>query len=201
MRSFNNRKAIEILIAVILAGVMVLMAGCHVNLNIGPGSSDNATKNEEQVQELEDEPESADDPADAVLQAVVPPEDFEPAGEYQDETSQRAMMTITPEGEEGHYSVLISWGSSAFETTIWEFDGDFDYDSGMLTYENCCKYELTVNEDGEQKEDEIYQDGKGALLYYEDGFHWDNKGDDDGKDCYFKKIDDLSDAIIEEDDE
>lgn len=193
----NKRKMRMIAVltaAVMIAGVMVLMAGCRVNVNLN-NSGDTGTEQEQKADE------GAKDPAEDVLEAVVPPEDFEPAGEYEDETSQRAMMTVMPEGEEGHYNVIVSWGSSAFETTIWEFTGDFDYKSGMLTYEDCCKYELTLNEDGEQKEDEIYKDGKGALLYYEDGFHWDNKGDDDGKNCYFKKVDDLSDAIIEEDDE
>ena len=195
MSRFSKKIAVLIAAAVMITAVMVLMAGC-VRINL---TTDGSEKTDEQPSAGAAEVPAS--PEEEVLKAVVPPDDFEPMGEYEDKTSQRAMMTITPEGEEGHYSVLISWGSSAFETTIWEFDGDFDRDSGMLTYDNCCKYELTVDENGKQHEDQKYEKGKGALLYYENGFHWDNKKDDDGKECYFYKIDDLSDTVIEEADD
>ena len=99
-------------ISVILAAVMVLMAGC-VRINL---TTDGSGKTDEQPSAGAAEVPAS--PEEEVLKAVVPPDDFEPMGEYEDKTSQRAMMTITPEGEEGHYSVLISWGSSAFETKI-----------------------------------------------------------------------------------
>lgn len=194
------KKTIITAIAIMIAAVMVLMVGC-MRLNINGGSGDTGQKAEsEESAGSEDAAGNNDaaDSADDVLKAVVPPKDFDPVGEYQDKTSQRATMTITPEGEEGHYSVVISWGSSAFETTIWEFDGNFDWDSGMLSYNNCSKYELKVDENGKQHEEVKYENGDGALLYYEYGFHWDNKKDDAGKDCYFFKYDDLSDTIIEE---
>ena len=204
-----KKTLITALTVIMIAAVVVLMVGC-VHFNITGGSGDAGQKAEsENAAESNDAAESQDaaenkdaaeskDPADDVLKAVVPPKDFDPVGEYQDRTSQRATMTITPEGEEGHYSVVISWGSSAFETTIWEFDGNFDWDSGMLSYNNCVKYELKVDENGKQHEEVKYENGDGALLYYEYGFHWDNKKDNAGKDCFFFKYDDLSDTIIEE---
>lgn len=181
-------------LAMILA-VMVLMVGCvHVNINDTSGSDSGKQSEEQSAPNSEDVQDSVDD----VMKAVVPPEDFDPVGEYQDETSQRAMMTITPEGEEGHYVVNIDWGSSAWETTIWEFEGDFDRDAGMLSYKKCTKYELYLDENDKQQEKVIYDDGTGALMYYEDGFHWEDKKENAGKDCHFIKTDDLSDTIIEE---
>ena len=190
MRFGKNSKAAAILIAVLMIGaVMAFTAGCRVNVNINDTSAEKS-QTEEQEKTAEKE-----------LQSVTAPEDFDPTGEYQDKTSQRADMTITPIGEEGHYAVLVSWGSSAFETTIWEFDGEFDHKSGMLTYNNCTRIELTRNDEGKQEEEVVYEDGKGALLYYDGGFNWDNKKDDTGKDCYFVRYDDLSDTIIEESEE
>ncbi|MBQ3282109.1 MAG: hypothetical protein IJH41_06870 [Eubacterium sp.] len=185
-------------VMVLLTAVMVLMAGCASGNNSTDGSGKTEQQNQEEQQDEMPDGGVPEDPGEQALQSVVPPEGFDPVGEYQDETSKRAVMTITPEGEEGHYSVIISWGSSAFETTIWEFDGDFDYESGMLSYENCCKYELVLDENDKQQEEKKYEGGKGALMYFEGGFHWDNEKDGDGKDCYFIKIDDLSDTIIEE---
>ncbi len=201
MRDFFKRAAVKkyaaLITVLMLAAVMVLMAGCtHINLNLGNGGSESKPKEQASA-----DSGSVIDTEEEVLNKVVPPEDFEPAGEYQDETSERAMMTITHEGEEDHYQVEISWGSSAFETTIWEFDGNFDPEGGMISYDNCAKYELKLDEDGYQQETAIYKNGKGALLYYEDGWHWDDKKENAGKDCHFIKIDDLSDTVIEEDDE
>ena len=193
------KKGRAFLTIAMIAAVMVFAAGCSVNFNFQLPGSSQGTQSQDKAPAADSNDVS--DPAEKALKAVVPPEDFDPVGEYQDETSQRAMMTITPEGEEDHYTVEISWGSSAFETTIWEFEGDFSYDSGMLTYENCAKYELTVDDKGKQQEKTVYKDGKGALLYYEGGFHWDDKKENAGEECHFIKVDDLSDTIIEEDDE
>lgn len=46
-------------------------------------------------------------------------------GEYQDEVSQRAMLTMT-KTEGNAYDFVISWSSSATETTTWEGSGEFD---------------------------------------------------------------------------
>ncbi len=177
---------------VLAAAAAALMTGCGAKAGNAEGSGDKKVEQED-ASSLIPEDKGAD-----VLNSAVPPEDFDPVGEYQDDTSERANMTITPEGEEGHYSVMIRWGSSADQTTIWEFEGDFDRGSGMLPYEKCKKIELFLDDNGYEKEDIKYEDGKGALLFYEGGFHWEDKKESAGQDCYFVKTGDLSETIIEE---
>ena len=56
------------------------------------------------------------------------------SGSWQDEISQRASMDVT-RNDDGSYTFLVHWGSSATEASIWEITGAFD-ESGTLSYEN-----------------------------------------------------------------
>ena len=160
---------------VLLIGITVLLTSCKSSSSGGAASED--------LDEYVADPDKAQD---EVIDSVVPDDDFHPAGEYEDETSQRASMRIlSDDGED--CKVLIIWGSSATETTAWQFEGKFDRKSGMIPYENCIKTNLSWDEDGNESEEVVYKDGKGALLYYKNGFHWDDKKEDAGKDCYFVK--------------
>ncbi len=174
-------------IALMLLVVMTFSAlyGCAKKDDSGKAADSGEKKEEEQIK-------------DDVLDAVVPPEDFDPAGEYEDEMSQRAMMTITPDGED-HYQVEITWGGSAYETAVWTFSGDFNWDSGLLSYKDCRKSIITTDDSG-QKEKVEYKKGTGALMFYENGFHWQDDKEDTGEGCHFLKVSDLENVAIEEDD-
>lgn len=187
------KKIILVLLAVLIMLSMVgVLWACRLNININPGQ-----KSGEKTEERQEEQKKSEDPAEDVLKAVVPPEDFELAGEYQDETSQRAMMTITPEGED-HYQIEISWGSSATEMTVWTFEGDFDYAGGLLSYKDARKVIDSFNENEGEKEEVLYEDGTGALMYYDEGLHWQDDKEDAGKECHFVKTGDLDNVVIED---
>ena len=156
------------IMAVLLAGIMMFTAACSSE------SSQTVT------------PEEADKAKDELLEKVVPPEDFDPVGDYDDEMSKRATMTIS--SEDGKlYRVLINWGSGSKEMTVWEFEGEFDRDGGMIPYNNCRKTNIIFDENGNEKDEVVYEDGKGALLFYENGFEWEDKKEDAGKGCHFVK--------------
>lgn len=184
-------KIRKITILLLIAVMTLTIAACHININTRP-----AEKPEEKQEEQKPK-EEVKDPVEDVMKAVVPPEDFEPAGEYEDETSQRAVMEITPEGED-FYHVEISWAGSATEKAVWTFNGTFDYDSGMLTFKDCRKDIDSFDENQGEKEEIIYEGGTGALMYYEDGLHWQDDQEDAGKDCHFIKISDLENVVIED---
>ena len=179
---------VSLAVLIVLSMIGVLWA-CRLNVNIGPGQD---TEKEEQQEEQEEQK----DPVEEIMDAVVPPEDFELAGEYQDETSQRAVMTITPDGED-HYQVEFSWGDSATKTTVWSFEGDFDRAGGILSDKNGIKSVLTVSEEEGMEEKVVYESGRGALMYFNEGLHWQDDKEDAGKDCVFVKTGD-EDVVIEE---
>ena len=122
-----------------------------------------------------------------VVEKVAPPENFELAGEWQDTVSQRAMMTIDA-GEGDTYDVEINWGSSADETTTWTFSGTFDTAGGFLYYEDCQKVTTTADKDGNIQEKVEYENGEGAISYYDGYLRWEDKKEDAGKDCKFEYI-------------
>ena len=123
------------------------------------------------------EPVSSVDPVDR----VVPPEDFVLAGDWQDETSQRAAMTIFENGDK--YDVEISWANSADETVFWNFSGEFDRDRGFLSYKDCMKTIVT-----EESEDVEYEDGTGSIMYLDGNLIWQDDKEDAGADCVFVKV-------------
>ena len=68
------------------------------------------------------------------------------SGAWQDEISQRASMDVT-QNSDGSYTLLVHWGSSASEASIWEITGAFD-ESGTLTYEDGKYGVYTFDESG-----------------------------------------------------
>lgn len=189
--STMKKILIILLLLLLIAGTVILLWVSRMNIDLKPGSEP-----EKQTEEQQKEEEEKKDAEEDLLKAVVPPEDFELAGEYQDETSQRATMTITPDGED-HYQVEISWGDSDTQTTVWAFEGDFDREGGLLSYKDCIKSILTVTEDDGMKEEIVYESGKGALLYFDEGLHWQDDKEDAGKGCVFVKTGD-EDVVIED---
>ena len=182
---------IILLLLLLITGMVIMLWMSRTNIDHKQGSEP-----EEETQEQQEEEEEKKGQEEDLPEAVVPPEDFELAGEYQDETSQRALMTITPDGED-HYQVEISWGDSATKTTVWSFEGDFDREGGILNYKNGIKSVMTVTEEEGMKEDIEYESGRGALLYFDEGLHWQDDKEDAGKGCVFVKTGD-EDVVIEE---
>ena len=90
-------------------------------------------------------------------------------GTWQDETSQRAMMTIAPATSYGDAAVKIHWGSSAFEAAEWTMYAAFDAQTGSLNYSEGSMAIVTAAEDGTLTADEQWSGSEGAFTLDEDG--------------------------------
>ena len=80
-------------------------------------------------------------------------------------TNGRAMMTVNCISQT-EACIDISWGSSAFETTIWKMSGTVSSSSEgvTVTYNNCTKQHFTYTEDGQLISDDIeYENGAGSV--------------------------------------
>ena len=101
------------------------------------------------------------------------------AGSWQDEVSQRASMDVK-KNEDGSYDILVSWGSSAFETSTWEIHGTYDAQSGTLTYDNG-KYSVHTWDEKDNETISGEETTKGSFSNEGDKLRWkDSKNSGEG---------------------
>ncbi len=80
----------------------------------------------------------------------------------------RALLEIAPDGEDS-YKCFIRWGSSAFETSTWEYDCYCDGDK-LVSFETGVRYDLTFAGDGSIAERKrVFDDGAAAFEMLENG--------------------------------
>ena len=106
-------------------------------------------------------------------------------GDWHEEKAGRGNMTITDEGD-NKYKVLVSWGSSAFEMSSWEFTAVFEEETGDLVYENGDYMVITFSEEGEESRgDEKKVSGR---IHIADGkMEWTDSANDDSEPSVFVK--------------
>ena len=83
------------------------------------------------------------------------------SGEYQDEVSQRAELTLVKTADDS-YEIGISWANSATETVYWSATGTFD--GSILSYGSGEKHLYTYGEDGEVVDDVTEETGLSGTL-------------------------------------
>jgi len=107
-------------------------------------------------------------------------------GEWQDQTSQRAMLDV--KANETGAEFTVSWGSSASETTTWTMNVTVAED-GLIYYNDCTKINHIFDEDGEETVEIIYTDGSGNFeLGSEDGYlYWTGAEEEECATCVFVK--------------
>ena len=100
-------------------------------------------------------------------------------GAWEDEVSQRAHMNVT-KNEDGSYNIVVRWGSSAFETSVWEIHGTYDEVSGMLSYQDGAYSIHTADEKGNETISGE-ETTNGAFMKEGEKLRWsDSKAPDDG---------------------
>ena len=104
------------------------------------------------------------------------------AGDYQDSYSQRATATVTEDGS--NIKIVVNWGSSAFENTVWEMTAVREGD--RLVYNDCTKTEYE-NEDGAEKTEVEYKNGSGYFTVQDGKLLWNGAAEDDCVSCVFEK--------------
>ena len=104
-------------------------------------------------------------------------DDTDYSGNYYEAVGGRGMMTIS--GGPSHYDVVVTWSSSAFETSTWTFSGTFDT-SGTMYFSDCARVTDTYYEDGSYDTTTDYAWATGTLsITGASGFVWNVNGDSD----------------------
>ena len=96
--------------------------------------------------------------------------DYVPEAGFEGEwVAGRGLLTI--EALDDVFYCTIDWGSSAAESSTWEYECSYDEASGTLTsQETGVKRNLTYGEDGEiAKEEVVFEDGAAAFALNDDG--------------------------------
>ena len=104
------------------------------------------------------------------LNVAVQPWAQDPVAAFEGEwVSGRAQLTI--EELDNTIHCTVNWGSSAFDSALWEYEAMYDEVSGELTtLESGVKSDVTYGEDGEIVSSEIeYDDGAAAFTLNDDG--------------------------------
>lgn len=173
------KKTFALILTVALC--MLMMAACTTTSQEEPAQEEPQQANQEVVQEAEVAADEAVTEADEISEEFLSQVsgEMDLSGSWEDEISQRAHMDVTKNAD-GSYSILVSWGSSASETSIWQITGTYDEKSGMLSYENGSYTVHTWDEEGVEtvSEPEIT---KGAFMKEGDKLRWkDSKNSDSG---------------------
>lgn len=112
----------------------------------------------------------------------------------------RALAEINWE-EEG-YRVLITWGSSAWECTTWEYSCHYNEESGtMLSVPFGSRTEWVYDDNGEVTSAKtVYDDGVAAFSLDEEGnLIWEDQKENAGEGMKFIRVSDYIPDPTEED--
>ena len=107
------------------------------------------------------------------------------AGSWQDEISRRASMDVTQDG--GRVEILVHWGGSATEAASWQISGEYDPETGALTYRDAKYSVIAWDENGN---DTIIEEktSSGAFTWEDGKLRWkDSLNEGEG---LFVKLDD-----------
>lgn len=80
----------------------------------------------------------------------------------------RANIDVSCEGQ-SDAKFLVTWGSSAFETSSWEMSGTLDTNTLTVPYSNCTRTDIVFSEDGSETDTVVYENGTGTFTFHEDG--------------------------------
>ena len=84
-----------------------------------------------------------------------------------DYVCDRADIYIAAEGEDG-MNATVTWGGSAWATTVWTMSGTFDAETLQFEYHDCVKTDYEYDDAGDvTKEEEVYTGGHGFMTFTE----------------------------------
>ncbi|GEM_PF-1811451 len=127
---------------------------------------------------------SCDEAPDTELDIFYP---GELSGTYQDSYSERASADVIEDIEEDGDSELyvkIHWGSSATEASVWEMECEKGTD-GKYRYDDCIKYIVTTDDDGNGNKKLVYKDGSGYFTLDGNKLLWNGAAEESCKNCVF----------------
>lgn len=108
-------------------------------------------------------------------------------GNWQDQNSQRCCLTIEP-GEYGIFVIDISWGNSAFSTSMWRAVGEYDANSDCIRYHDCDHWESVSDGNGNFTNNYYYTGGQGTFYFSGGNLLWQENNESTGSRCSFVKV-------------
>ena len=108
-------------------------------------------------------------------------------GNWQDQNSQRCCLTIEP-GEYGIFVIDISWGNSAFSTSMWRAVGEYDANSDCIRYHDCDHWESVSDGNGNFTNNYYYTGGQGTFYFSGGNLLWQENNESTGSRCSFVKF-------------
>lgn len=83
-------------------------------------------------------------------------------GTWAEKIAGRGMIAIKKSSTPGFYEVQISWGNSAYETYFWQMTARAS-GPNAITYQDCRHTIVTFGEQGQAKEQRVYENGRGSF--------------------------------------
>lgn len=106
-------------------------------------------------------------------------------GDWWDINSRRCWMKINESN--GFLDITIGWSSSAFESTTWNFVGEYDRPGDVVYYSNGICTEYKTGEDGIGRETVRYSNGSGIFVLRDGSMTWKDDIEGAGDTCIFQK--------------
>ena len=159
--------------AALILAIAVMATACGNKVS-GKGTPDTEKLKTEELKLAEAEiPEADEDGQNPVMNFI---------GSY---AAGRANIDVSCEGQ-SDAKFLVTWGSSAFETSSWEMSGTLDQDTLTVPYTNCVKQDIVFDEDGTENATVAYENGTGTFTFTEDGrLLWQDDMENAGEDMVF----------------
>ena len=108
-------------------------------------------------------------------------------GEWQDEVSQRAVMSVKATDEAGVYDVVIHWGGSFDSAVQWRMRAAAGAQDEILYYENGLKIEMDFSKEEAEQETYVWNNGTGYLMFRDGYLTWYDEQETQAAECRFVK--------------
>ncbi len=150
-------------------------------------NQDNLNKDEpisDENSEANQNDSSTEIPTEAGDTIAVAVDDFE--GTWWDTDSLRCNMAIQRINSTT-ISVIVAWGSSAFETTFWEMTAIYNSERNVYEYMDCKKTNVISDENASEQEEICYESGTGYIYLYDGFLYWEDNQESVRNGCAFEK--------------
>ncbi len=191
------KKKISLILSVLLC--LSLLAACGTASPVQetpPSAAPEAVPSEQPETAVASQPESAEpetvpseqpeetpDPAAEAVWATLYGGDRY-VGEWMDEVSQRASLSIIPTDNFGVYSVLLHWGSSADTARQWLMTASYE-DAGRIHYTDGSCRDVTLHEVGDMEEQVLWEGSEGSFSLEAGKLRWEDNQEETSAELSF----------------
>ena len=109
-------------------------------------------------------------------------------GEWSDEVSQRAALTIIPTEEFGVYNVRLHWSDTAASFVEWEMTAAYDDSSDSIRYTDGSRCYVTLHEDADEERTPDWEASEGRFFFEGDRLCWEDDKEKSDEGVRFVRI-------------